>query len=69
MANLLERQQRAIQGKIKYLNKDNFVGVNVRAQSDTVETVPYLTHLDFARSVRELTEFADFVVLNLAEEI
>ncbi len=35
---------------------------------DTVESVPYLTHLDFARAVRDLTEFVDYTVLNLAEE-
>ena len=43
--------------------------MNVKAQTETVETVPYLTHLDFVRAVRELTEFADFTVLNLAEDI
>jgi len=50
------------------VNRDNLIGVNVKAQSDTVESVPYLTHLDYARAVRELTEFVDFTVLNLAEQ-
>lgn len=40
----------------------------MKANIDTVESVPYLTHLDFARAVRELTEFVDYTVLNLAEE-
>ena len=35
---------------------------------DTVETVPYLTHMDYARAIRELTEFVDYAVLNLADE-
>lgn len=35
---------------------------------DTIESVPYLTHMDFAKAVRELTEFVDYTVLNLAEE-
>ena len=35
---------------------------------DTIETVPYLTHMDYARAVRELTEFVDYTVLNLADE-
>lgn len=44
------------------------IGVNVKAQIDTIESVPYLTHLDYVRAVRELTEFVDFTVLNLADE-
>ena len=40
----------------------------MKAQYDTLQSVPYLTHLDYARSVREVTEFVDYTVLNLAEE-
>ena len=69
IANLLDRQQRIINGKVSYVNKDNLIGVNVKAQLDTVETVPYLTHLDYVRAVRELTEFSDFTVLNLADDV
>lgn len=68
LANLLSRQQRIIDGKFDYVHRDNFVGVNLKANTDTVESVPYLTHLDFARGVRDFTEFVDYVVLNLAEE-
>ena len=45
------------------------IGVNVKAQYETMLSVPYLTHLDYARQVRELTEFVDYVVLNLSEEL
>ena len=70
VANLLERQQRIIEGSVSCpVNKDNLIGVNVRAMTETVESVPYLTHLDYAKAVRELTEFVDFTVLNLAEDI
>ena len=31
IANLLERQQRIINGQISYVNKDNLIGVNVKA--------------------------------------
>ena len=41
----------------------------MKAPIDTVESVPYLTHLDYARSIRELTEFVDYTVLNLADEM
>ncbi len=69
IGKLLERQQKIIDGKLDQVNKGNLVGVNVRALTDTLDTVPYLTHLDFARCVRELTEFSDFTVLNLAEQV
>ena len=51
------------------VNCNNLIGVNIKAQVDTIETVPYLTHLDYARSIRELTEFVDYAVLNLAEDV
>ena len=51
------------------MNRDNLIGINVKAQYDTVLSVPYLTHLDYARQVREVTEFVDYTVLNLAEEM
>ena len=41
----------------------------MKAQLDTVQSVPYLTHLDYARAVREVTEFVDYTVLNLADEM
>ena len=41
----------------------------MKAMADTIETVPYLTHFDYVRSIRELTEFVDFTVLNIAENI
>jgi len=54
---------------VDYINRDNLIGINVKAQADTVETVPYLTHLDYARAIREVTEFVDYTVLNLAEDV
>ena len=44
------------------------IGVNVRASIETAESVPYLTHLDFSRAIRELTDVADYTVLNLAQD-
>ena len=48
------------------LNIGNLIGMNVRASIETAESVPYLTHLDFSRSIRELTDIADYTVLNLS---
>ena len=67
ISSLLERQQGIISGKIK-ANKDNLIGVNIKAAQETIESVPYLTHLDYNKAVREFTEFVDFTVLNLADE-
>ena len=65
--SLLERQQGIISGKIK-ANKDNLIGVNIKAAQEPIESVPYLPHLDYNKAVREFTEFVDFTVLNLADE-
>ena len=67
ISSLLERQQGIISGNIK-ANKDNLIGVNIKAAQETIESVPYLTHLDYTKAVREFTEFVDFTVLNLADE-
>lgn len=39
------------------------------ANQETQDSVPYLTHLDFVKGIRELTEMCDYVVLNLTEDI
>jgi hypothetical protein len=31
--------------------------------------VPYLTHIDFTRGVRELTELVDYITINLCVDI
>ncbi len=42
------------------------VGVCIEANKETVESVPYLTHQDFVKQIKELTDMCDFVVLNLS---
>ena len=41
------------------------LGVCVNASRETVNTVPYLTHQDFVKQIRDLTDMCDFLVLNL----
>ena len=55
-------------GKVDMLNIANLVGVNIRPSIQTAESVPYLTHLDFSKAIRELTDVADYAVLNLARD-
>ena len=50
------------------LNIGNLIGVNVRPSLETAATVPYLTHMDFTKAIRELTDVADYTVLNLAKD-
>ena len=69
VSNLLQRQQRIIEGKIPHINRGNLIGVNIRPSRTTADSVPYLTHLDFTKSVRELNDIADYVVVNLADDI
>ena len=44
------------------------IGVNIKAGRETLQTVPYLTFMDYCKGVREFTEIADYLVLNIAEE-
>jgi hypothetical protein len=61
----VHRQQKIADGHIK-ATTDNLIGVNFQAAEQTINTVPYLTHLDYVRAVKELTEIADYLVINLA---
>ena len=36
------------------------------ANKETVNSVPYLTHLDYVKGIKELTEIADYISLNIA---
>ena len=51
------------------MSKSNLIGVNIKAMRATVDSVPYVTHFDYIRQVKELTEFADYAVINLEEDI
>ena len=44
------------------------IGVNIQANLDTQDSVPYLTHQDFIKVVKELTDFCDYAVLNLCND-
>ena len=57
-----------MEGGVKILNKGNLIGVNVRPGLQTAESIPYLTHMDFFKCIRELTDVADYTVLNLAQD-
>lgn len=39
------------------------------ANLETMQSVPYITHVDFTKGIRELSEVADFVTLNLTYDI
>ena len=42
------------------------IGVCIEANRDTAESVPYLTHQDFLKQIKELTDMCDYVVINLS---
>ena len=69
---LIERQEK-IREQINSGQKSSIlshhkqkVGVCIEASQDTVDSVPYLTHQDFIKQVRELTDMCDYVVINIA---
>lgn len=66
--NLVKRQQKIIDGKIR-ANCGNLIGVNLMANSETQDSVPYLVHQDFTKGLKEFTELADYVTLNLTDDI
>jgi dihydroorotate dehydrogenase len=67
LESLLERQDYIAKGSLKP-SIDKLLGVNVQANMDTQESVPYLTHSDFTRCIKELTDFCDYIVLNLCAD-
>ena len=44
------------------------LGVNIQANLDTQSSVPYLTHQDFIRNIKDLTDFCDDAVINLCND-
>lgn len=55
-----DRRRRALMRSV-----DKKLGVCVNASRETANTVPYLTHQDFIKQIRDLTDMCDFLVLNL----
>lgn len=48
-------------------NVCNIIGVSVRANQETIDSVPYLTHLDYVKGVKEMAEVCDYVALDLTQ--
>ena len=42
------------------------LGVCLEASRDTAETVPYLTHQDFCKQLKQAVDMCDFVTVNLS---
>lgn len=51
------------------MHKNNLVGVNYKVGREVMESVPYLARILYGNGVREFTEIADYLVINIAEEI
>ena len=41
------------------------IGVCLEASQDTLNTVPYLTHAEFVKQIKELIDMCDFVSIDL----
>jgi len=46
----------------------NIIGATIQANQDTMDSIPYLTHLDFVKGVRELNELVDYVAVDLSHD-
>ena len=42
------------------------IGVCIEANSDTLDSVPYLTHQDFQKQIAELNDLCDYIVVSLS---
>ncbi len=49
-------------------NSSNIIGISLQANPDTADNVPYLTHQDFIKGVKELNELCDYVALDLTHD-
>ncbi|CDW86567.1 dihydroorotate dehydrogenase [Stylonychia lemnae] len=67
VSNLVRRQTAIRDQKISPVI-NSIIGVNVQANLDTQRSIPYLTHTDFTKNIRELNDLCDYVVLNLTED-
>jgi len=38
----------------------------IEANQDTIDSVPYLTHQDMCKQIKELTDLCDYVVVSLS---
>lgn len=36
---------------------------------DTLESVPYMAHMDYTKQIKELTDMCDYVVIDLAGDV
>lgn len=43
------------------------MGVNLQASKEVLLSAPYLTHLDFAKGIRELNELCDYCTINISQ--
>lgn len=44
------------------------MGVTLQANRETLDSVPYLTHMDFCKGIKELNELCDYVSIDLSRE-
>jgi dihydroorotate dehydrogenase len=65
-SRLLEREHRIAEGKIQSADSRNLIGVTIRPNMATMDSIPYLVQLDYVKGVRELGEHADFLIMDLS---
>lgn len=62
---LLRREQWIADGKLK-ADARNLLGVTIRPNTQTLDSIPYLVHSDYVKGVRDLAGLADFLTLDLS---
>ena len=63
---LTERQDEDLQGGKEPVNTKKLVGINIKPNIETEEFTPYLLESELDQCAREVLEYGDYLVLNLA---
>jgi len=61
-----ERRTDAKDEETKRYGENRFLGINIAPNTETLDNAPYLAESDFEQCSREMMEYSDYLVLNLA---
>ena len=64
---LWERQQKIVNNKY-LLNQNLILGVSTIPDKETIESVPYLLKMDYMNWADIISEFSDYIVINITEK-
>jgi len=64
--NLVEKRDIGNDKNEKEFGEDRLVGINIIPNVETQESAPYLTDIEFEQCAREISEYADYLLLDIS---